>query len=137
MQNELMHWFGEYAEQLEIMGGGNLLYNMAAMVRSGIGIVITPMLECSYEGLRFGASASGDTERDRAGLEKGTDVFCSCEKIYRVYQEKRFLKKMRHSVTNHNKKLPGVSSFFILQETSRETGTGTAASGVSRRNPSA
>lgn len=53
MQNELMHWFGEYAEQLEIMGGGNLLYNMAAMVRSGIGIVITPMLECSYEGLRF------------------------------------------------------------------------------------
>ena len=53
MQNELMHWFGEYAEQLEIMGGGNLLYNMASMVRSGIGIVITPMLECSYEGLRF------------------------------------------------------------------------------------
>lgn len=53
MQNELLHWFGEYANQIEVMAGGNLLYNMAAMAKSGIGTVITPILDCSYEGLKY------------------------------------------------------------------------------------
>lgn len=53
VQNELMSWFGDCADQLQIAATGNLLYNMAALARSGMGCVITMDLDCSYEGLRF------------------------------------------------------------------------------------
>nr|WP_294493096.1 LysR family transcriptional regulator [uncultured Mediterraneibacter sp.] len=53
VKNELLHWFGKYAGRIEIMAGGNLLYNMASMARSGIGTVVTPVLECAYEGLKY------------------------------------------------------------------------------------
>lgn len=53
LRGELLHWFAAEAEHLEIVAGGNLLYNMAQMAKSGLGTVITPMLECTYDGLRF------------------------------------------------------------------------------------
>ena len=53
VQNELLNWFGPYAERLRITASGNLLYNLAYLARdSGCG-VLTLNLECTYEGLRF------------------------------------------------------------------------------------
>ena len=53
VRNELMSWFGDYADQLQNVAAGNLLYNMAALARCRLGIAVTIELNCSYDGLRF------------------------------------------------------------------------------------
>ena len=53
LRKEIKSWFGKYSEEIETVGGGNLLYNMAAMAKSGMGIVVTSKLNCTYEGLKF------------------------------------------------------------------------------------
>ncbi|HJB56798.1 MAG TPA: LysR family transcriptional regulator [Candidatus Flavonifractor intestinipullorum] len=53
VQNELLNWFGPYAERLRVTATGNLLYNLASLARDGGGGVLTLNLDCSYEGLRF------------------------------------------------------------------------------------
>ena len=53
VQNELMNWFGKYADQIKTAATGNLLYNMAALAKSQMGCVITMELNCSYDGLCF------------------------------------------------------------------------------------
>ncbi len=53
LQKELKNWFGIYSEQIEVVASGNLLYNMAAMVKNRMGAVVTLKLECSYDGLSF------------------------------------------------------------------------------------
>ena len=53
VQNELFNWFGSYAEGLHITATGNLLYNLASLVRASGGSVLTLNLDCTYEGLRF------------------------------------------------------------------------------------
>lgn len=53
-QNELMHWFGDYRNNLNIVMAGNLLYNQAMMVRSGlIDAAVTIRLNCKYDKLKF------------------------------------------------------------------------------------
>ena len=46
-------WFGEYAERVNIIAKGNLLYNEAMLAQSNIGAVIGIKLNCNYEGLQF------------------------------------------------------------------------------------
>ena len=53
VQNELLNWFGPYAEGLRVTATGNLLYNLASLVRAGGSSVLTLALDCSYKGLRF------------------------------------------------------------------------------------
>ena len=53
VQNELFNWFGSYAEGLHITATGNLLYNLASLVRASGGSILTLNLDCTYEGLRF------------------------------------------------------------------------------------
>ena len=53
IQNELLNWFGPYAEGLRITATGNLLYNLASLARASGSCVLTLDLECDYDGLRF------------------------------------------------------------------------------------
>ena len=53
VQNELLNWFGPYAENLRITASGNLLYNLASLARDSGSCVLTLNLDCKYEGLRF------------------------------------------------------------------------------------
>lgn len=53
LHKELNNWFGEYSEQIEIIARGNLLYNMAAMGKNKLGIIITIKLDCKYDNLIF------------------------------------------------------------------------------------
>lgn len=53
VQNELLNWFGPYAEGLRITATGNLLYNLAALARDSGSGVLTLDLDCTYGGLRF------------------------------------------------------------------------------------
>lgn len=53
IQNELKNWFGDYADQIESVASGNLLYNQAALARCHMGCIITLELNCTYDDLRF------------------------------------------------------------------------------------
>lgn len=53
IQQEMEHWFGPYAQQLQVNATGNLPYNMALLARQDIGAFLTIRLHCTYEGLRF------------------------------------------------------------------------------------
>ena len=52
-QGELISWFGELYDQLEIAAVGNLLYNEAMLVESGMGAVVCIELNCTYKDLCF------------------------------------------------------------------------------------
>lgn len=53
VRNELLNWFGPYAEKLHITAAGNLLYNLASLARESGSSVLTLSLDCTYEGLKF------------------------------------------------------------------------------------
>ena len=53
VQNELLNWFGPYAERLHVTATGNLLYNLASLARDSGSGVLTLNLGCTYPGLRF------------------------------------------------------------------------------------
>ena len=53
VQNELLNWFGPFAEHLHITATGNLLYNLASLARDNGSCILTLNLDCTYEGLRF------------------------------------------------------------------------------------
>lgn len=53
VRNELLNWFGPYAETLRITAAGNLLYNLACLARDSGSCVLTLKLDCIYSGLRF------------------------------------------------------------------------------------
>ncbi len=53
VQKKLLRWFGPYADQIDISVSGNLPYNLAAMAKSGAGVMINLKLACQYDGLRY------------------------------------------------------------------------------------
>lgn len=53
VQHMICNWFGEYADQMKIIASGNLLYNLAVMVRNQLGITINIKLDCKYEGVTY------------------------------------------------------------------------------------
>lgn len=53
VQNELVNWFGDYSERMEIIMTYNLLYNAAMMVKQGIGAALCLKLENQFENLCF------------------------------------------------------------------------------------
>lgn len=53
VKREIINWFGEYADQVRIIGSGNLPYNLAAMCRQNIGAFLNLKLDCEYEGTRY------------------------------------------------------------------------------------
>lgn len=53
MQNELLNWFGDCADRLQSIVSGNLLYNLTALAKCGLGNALTLDLNCSYDGLHF------------------------------------------------------------------------------------
>ena len=52
-QGELTAWFGDLYDKVRIAATGNLLYNEAMLVESGMGAVLCIELNCTYENLRF------------------------------------------------------------------------------------
>lgn len=52
-QIRLRRWMGAYADSVEVIARGNLLYNEALMGQSGVGLVIGIRHACQYDGLQF------------------------------------------------------------------------------------
>ena len=53
LHGDVSGWFGEMYDRMEIAAVGNLLYNEAMLVESGMGAVVCIELNCVYENLRF------------------------------------------------------------------------------------
>lgn len=53
VHDELNNWFNDYRDNLNIIVSGNLLYNLAMLVRSGLGVAIAIRLNCTYDKLKF------------------------------------------------------------------------------------
>ena len=53
IKNELANWFGDYRDNLHIIAAGNLLYNLAMLVRSGLGTVLAIRLNCTFDDIKF------------------------------------------------------------------------------------
>ncbi len=83
-------WFGEYAEQVNIIAKGNLLYNEAMMAQSNIGAVIGIKLNCNYEGLRF-IPLRPTLEIDTALAWKKEQMFSSATSAF-IEFSKKYLK---------------------------------------------
>ena len=52
-ESDIFKWLGNYAEKVDIVAKGNLLYNEAMLAESGIGAVIGIRLNYNYNNLRF------------------------------------------------------------------------------------
>lgn len=53
IRHELLNWFGPYADNLRVLGGGNLLYNQIVLAHRTGSIVLAIALDCSYDGMCF------------------------------------------------------------------------------------
>ena len=87
IQNELLNWFGPYAEGLRITATGNLLYNLASLARASGGSVLTLNLDCNYEGLRF-IPLSPPLESNTVLVWKKTQTFSTAAAAFIEFSEK-------------------------------------------------
>ena len=87
IQNELLNWFGPYAEGLRITATGNLLYNLASLARASGGSVLTLNLDCKYEGLRF-VPLSPPLESNTVLVWKKTQAFSAAAAALIEFSEK-------------------------------------------------
>ena len=52
-QNEISSWFGDYAEEINIISTYNLMYNATIMVEKNLGVLIGIKLDVKYKDLSF------------------------------------------------------------------------------------
>lgn len=52
-RRELLNWFGDDSDQMNVVSAYNLIYNAAMMVKNGIGIALCVELESSFKDLCF------------------------------------------------------------------------------------
>ena len=81
LQNEIFHWFGAYAEEINIVAGGNLWYNLVAMVEGGVGVGLTLNLNCKYENVKF-IPLSPEMESRTVLAWKKAQAFSSVTKVF-------------------------------------------------------
>lgn len=53
VQNEWLSWLGDYANELNMIGTYNLMYNAVIQMREGFGSVLGIELDANYEGVTF------------------------------------------------------------------------------------
>ena len=94
---DLDHDLGEYADQVEVIARGNLLYNEALLAQSNMGAVIGMKLNCQYEGLKFIPFSPV--------LESGTALVWKKEQMFpaTVLSFIDFMKKYIKSMTEQKK----------------------------------
>ena len=80
-------WLGEYADQVESVASGNLQFNIASMVKSGIGIAVTIRLDCSYPGICFRPLRPRVESRTVLAWKK-TQAFAPATSVFLSYARK-------------------------------------------------
>ena len=87
LQNEISHWFGSLAEEIEIVAGGNLWYNMVAMVEGGLGVGLSIDLNCKYENVTFIPLSPGMESRTALAWKKGPGFLSGDKGVHQTCQE--------------------------------------------------
>ena len=95
-QSNVGKWLGTYQDKVEIIAGGNLLYNQALLAQSNVGATMGVRLNCSYDGLRFIPFAPA--------LEAGTSLVWKKEQVFSaaVTSFIEFSKKYITSISANN-----------------------------------
>ena len=95
-QSNVGKWLGAYQDQVEIIAGGNLLYNQALLAQSNVGATMGGRLNCSYDGLRFIPFSPA--------LEAGTSLAWKKEQVFSatVTSFIEFSKKYIQGITRDN-----------------------------------
>lgn len=95
-QSNVGKWLGAYQDQVEIIAGGNLLYNQALLAQSNVGATMGVRLNCSYDGLRFIPFSPA--------LEAGTSLAWKKEQVFSatVTSFIEFSKKYIQGITRDN-----------------------------------
>ena len=96
VQNELSHWFGEYANRIQMVANGNLQYNMAILARNHLGCVITIRLDCRFDGLEF-VPLSPKLETGTVLVWKKVQVFSPAATAF-LEEAKEYLSGMKENV---------------------------------------
>ena len=73
-QSNVGKWLGAYQDKVEIIAGGNLLYNQALLAQSNVGATMGVQLNCRYDGLRFVPFSPA--------LEAGTSLVWKKEQVF-------------------------------------------------------
>lgn len=95
-QSNIGKWLGEQLPQVEIIAGGNLLYNEAMLAQSNAGIAIGIRLHCQYDGLRF-IPFSPRFETGTALAWKKKQIFPAATSAFIA-----FAKKYLQGISNHD-----------------------------------
>ena len=90
LQNELLNWFGPYAENLRIIANGNLLYNLASLAQESGAGVLTLKMACSYPGLCF-VPLAPKIETGTMLVWKKTQAFSPVATAFLAYSKKYML----------------------------------------------
>lgn len=53
VKQELINWFGSYADGVDIVASGNLPFNLSMLVQQGMGVHFSLAKNCRYEGVCF------------------------------------------------------------------------------------
>ena len=53
IRSEIVNWFGDSADRLNIIAHGDLQYNMASVIRRENGVLFTLKLDLQHNGLKF------------------------------------------------------------------------------------
>lgn len=95
-QSNVGKWLGVYQKQVEVIAGGNLLYNQALLAQSNVGATMGVRLNCSYDGLRFVPFSPV--------LEAGTSLVWKKEQVFSaaVSSFMEFAKKYISSISCDN-----------------------------------
>lgn len=90
LQNELLNWFGPYAESLRIIANGNLLYNLASLAQESGAGVLTLKMACGYPGLCF-VPLAPKIETGTMLVWKKTQAFSPVATAFLAYSKKYML----------------------------------------------
>lgn len=52
-KSNVAKWLGSYLDKVDIIAGGNLLYNQAILAQSSMGATVGTRLNCNYDGMKF------------------------------------------------------------------------------------
>ena len=94
MQQEMLRWFGPYAEQIQVVASGNLPYNQAQLARKGLGLYLAIELDCAYG--EFDSPLSPPLESSTVLAWKKTESFSAATAAFLGFAQK-YIKR----ISNH------------------------------------
>ena len=95
MQQEIVRWFGPWAEQIRLAASGNLPYNLTQLCRQGMGVFLSIELDQSCPGVRF-VPLSPALESGTVLAWKKTETFSPATDAFLLFAQKYVNRMTEH-----------------------------------------